>query len=237
MRNATSTHLLNAEVQFGFPADDVQEWVSRPTLSRTPLVPLLDKPTAPWRKAFRWRIPHLPSGDSVEFTFRAVAPSSDAYEAALYHAGVVFERIIGEPPPRKKGMVASYILVGLLIGAFAGVLILALSGKLIQASDERLTTIRLAGCDLNIVSFYDLYGQHYHSPWRIKYRIFNVGAQDCVLQSKELEVDRPVTLKAGDLFEKEWVSKDPPTLTDVQISVGAVNAAPINTTAPAYLGR
>jgi hypothetical protein len=36
MRNSTSTHLQNAEVQFEFPSDDVQALVSRPALSRMP---------------------------------------------------------------------------------------------------------------------------------------------------------------------------------------------------------
>jgi hypothetical protein len=76
MRNSTSTHLQNAEVQFEFPSDDVQALVSIPVLSRVSLAPL-DAPTTAGKKIFRWKVPHFPAGDSVEFTFRAVAPSSE----------------------------------------------------------------------------------------------------------------------------------------------------------------
>jgi hypothetical protein len=38
MRNSTSTHLVDVEVQFDFPASDVQALVSLPAMSRTPLV-------------------------------------------------------------------------------------------------------------------------------------------------------------------------------------------------------
>jgi phospholipase/lecithinase/hemolysin len=66
MRNSTSTHLQNAEIQFEFPAEDVQAIVSPPTLSRTPLV-VKDTKLEKGAKVFRWIIPHFPTGDSVEF--------------------------------------------------------------------------------------------------------------------------------------------------------------------------
>src|SRR5579864_6107800 len=67
MRNSTSTHLQNAEVQFEFPSDDVQALVSLPVLSRISFAPL-DAPTTPGKKVFRWKVLHFPAGDSVEFT-------------------------------------------------------------------------------------------------------------------------------------------------------------------------
>jgi hypothetical protein len=84
LRNSTSTHLVDVEVLFGFPASDVQALVSLPAMSRTPLVV---KPVTATRGStgFRWAIPNFPAGDSVEFTFRVVAASSDKYEVALYN--------------------------------------------------------------------------------------------------------------------------------------------------------
>jgi hypothetical protein len=99
LRNTSSLHLQDVEIQFEFPAEDVQAWVSRPTLSKTALVPTkAGAVEPPWKRTFRWIIPHLPSGDSVEFTFRAVDPSSDKYEVALYKADrVIVNKVQGEP--------------------------------------------------------------------------------------------------------------------------------------------
>jgi hypothetical protein len=238
MRNASSIHLQNAEVQFEFPADDVAGVASRPTLSKTALVPVNAMATPPWRKAFRWIIPHLPSGDSVEFTFRAVDPSSESYEAALYRSeGVVFERIIGEPPP-KKGHTFPIVLI---FSAFSfGVLLIWLTstGRLQSStSGEKLTTIKLAGCDLRVVSLFDVYGQRFNSPWRIKHRIFDVGTQDCLIQSEKMNLTRPVTIKPGDVFERESISESVPKLVDIEISVGVTSTSLTKTTVPLYVER
>src|SRR5580704_1000266 len=58
MRNSTSTHLVDVEVQFQFPASDVQALVSLPTMSRTPLVV---KPVAATHGAtgFSWSLPNF----------------------------------------------------------------------------------------------------------------------------------------------------------------------------------
>jgi len=85
LRNTSTVHLQDAEILFEFPAEDVQAWASRPALSKTPLLTIDALSTDPWKKAFRWRIPHLPSGDSVEFTFRAVDPAAELYGVALYN--------------------------------------------------------------------------------------------------------------------------------------------------------
>src|SRR6185503_12011723 len=90
LRNTATIYLQDVEIQFEFPTEDVEAWASRPALSKTAPV-LVDAVIAdPWKKGFRWRIPHLPSSDSVEFSFRAVNPPSDDYEAALYKT----ERVI-----------------------------------------------------------------------------------------------------------------------------------------------
>jgi hypothetical protein len=242
MRNGSSIHLQDAEVQFEFPADDVEAWASRPTLSKTALVPLDALASEPWKKAFRWRIPHFPIGDTVEFTFRAVDPSSEKYEAALYHPdGVVFERVIGEPPPKRVRTPARVAIFGIftsIITALSGVLLWgALTGKLQGTSGERLTTLKLAGCDLRIVSLFDVYGQRYNSPWRIKQRVFNVGAQNCEIQSEQVTLSGPVNVKPGDIFEKESISESSPKLVDMEILVGVNPNSLSKATIPLYVER
>jgi hypothetical protein len=234
MRNVSSVHLQDAEVQFEFPADDVSGVASRPTLSKTPLVPVSAFATPPWRKAFKWIIPHLPSGDSVEFTFRAVDPSSESYEAALYRSGgVVLQKIVGEPPP-KKGY--AFPLVLTLLGSSLFTLLLwgIVTGR-VQSGNEKFTTIRLAGCDLRVVSFYDAYGQRLDSPFLIKHRIFDLGAQDCLIQSEKMNLATPVTIKPGVVFERESLSESKPQLVDTEISVGATSTSLTKTTVRLYV--
>jgi hypothetical protein len=234
MRNTSSIHLQNAEVQFEFPAEDVQAVAERPAKSKTALVQVHSAATLPWRKAIRWKIPHLPSGDSVEFTFQAVDPSSDKYEAALYQCdGVVLERIVGEPPPKKRAL--TLITASLLY--LLGVLLLIVMWRVLQSSGEKLSTIKLAGCDLQVVSLFGLYGEHLDSPFRIKYRIVNVGAQNCAIQSEKMSLASPVSIKPGETLEKEKLSGGPPKLDDVEISVGPTSTSLTKTTVRLYAER
>src|ERR1035438_488882 len=83
LRNTSTINLQNVEIQFEFPVEDVQAWASRPSLSKTALVSVDGVASEPWKRAFRWRIPHLPSDDSIEFTFRSVDSPSGDYEVAL----------------------------------------------------------------------------------------------------------------------------------------------------------
>jgi hypothetical protein len=237
MRNDSSIHLKDAEVQFDFPAEDVSGVASRPTLSNTPLESVNAIATPPWGKAFKWTIPHLPAGDSVEFTFRAVDPSSEKYEAALYGSvGVVLQKVVGEPPP-KKTYTLPIALSSLLFG-FLAVLFWALAtGRIQSGSGERVTAIKLAGCDLRVVSFYDPYGTRTNSPVRIKHRIFDVGAKDCLIQSEAMNLTTPVTIKPGDVFERERISESLPQLVDIEISVGATSTSLTKTTVPLFVER
>ena len=77
LRNSSYIHLHNAEVQFEFPSVDVEGRAERPVRSKTTPIPVNPEISEPWKKGFRWRIPELPPGDSIEFTFRAVDPPSD----------------------------------------------------------------------------------------------------------------------------------------------------------------
>ncbi len=105
LRNTSTINLQNVEIQFEFPVEDIEAWASRPALSKTALILIESVAADPWKKSFRWRIAHLPAGDSVEFTFRAVNPPSESYEAALYNSDlVIVEKVVGEPPPKKVQM-------------------------------------------------------------------------------------------------------------------------------------
>lgn len=177
------------------------------------------------------------SGDSVEFTFRAVDPSSESYEAALYRSeGVIFERIVGEPPP-KKGQTFPIVVVlsAFLLGAL--MIWLISTGRLQSTSGEKLTRIKLAGCDLRVVSLFDVYGRDFYSPWRIKHRVFDVGTEDCVIQSEKMNLASPVTVKPGEALERESISESAPKLVDIEISVGATRNSLTKTTVPLYVER
>jgi len=79
--------------------------------------------------------------------------------------------------------------------------------RLIPPSSEKLTTVKLGGCDLRVVSLYDRYGQNLGSPWQIKHRIFNVGTESCVVQSEQLDAKGPFTIGPGAIFEREMVAE------------------------------
>jgi hypothetical protein len=239
MRNSTSTHLQNAEVQFEFPSDDVQALVSIPALSRIALEPL-DAPKTLGKKVFRWKVPHFPAGDSVEFTFRAVAPSSEKYECSLNYVGVIFERIVGEPPPaRSRSFLTSFPAVMLMavIAALSIVEVLQVTGALQPRSGEKLTLVKLGGCDLQVVSLFELYGQNPDSPWHIKHRIINVGPQDCMVQSQAFNLENPAIVKTGDTLEREHLSEHAPKLGDAVLSVGVVGNSRETATTPIYFGH
>jgi hypothetical protein len=226
LRNTSTIHLQNVEIQFDFPADDVQEYASpRTTLSKTGLIKLDAVPTDPYPTAFRWRIPHLPSGDSVEFTFQALDPWSEDYEVALYNSErVIVEKVYGEPAATRISHfspdLASLMAVAILISA-TGV---AVSLLFLITGRDKLTAIKEAGCDLQLVSSYERY-EHYSDVRIIRHRIFNVG-QSCVIQSDQFDPNGPLTIKAGDTVTRESLSPSRPKLSDIEVSVNAPNAAP-----------
>ena len=75
------------------------------------------------------------------------------------------------------------------------------------------------------------------SPWRIKHRIFDVGTQNCLIQSEQMNLRTPVTIKSGDVFERESISESVPKLLDVEISVGATSTSLTKTTVKLYVQR
>jgi len=249
MRNASPVTLKDAEVQFEFPAGDVYAWASRPVLSTAALVEVEATATLPWKKAFRWIIPHFPTGDSVEFTFRAVEPSSDSYEAVLYNSGgMVFERLSGEPRLGREATISHVIEFAYFAGvlAFALFVALAFQGKTNvlhtspvspsvaekHALPENVTAIKLAGCNLSVSSWVD---RGHEGAWMVEREIINLGAQACVIQSEKMGPMTPFNVEPNRKWNEEKYSEGEPKLVDAEISVHGGDASPATTTVPVYV--
>ena len=102
--NSSNRLLRNSEIQFEFDSKDVESWVSRPVKSRTALVAITSQPIDPWQRSLRWKIPHFPPGDSIEFSFQVIDPGTETYEASLdSNENVVLVRSSGEPPVPLRG--------------------------------------------------------------------------------------------------------------------------------------
>jgi hypothetical protein len=224
LRNTSTINLQNVEIQFEFPIVDVQAWASRPSLSKTALLLVDGVASEPWKKAFRWCIPHLPPGDSVEFTFQSVDATSSDYEVALYNSDLaIVEKVVGEPAPKVKRFSAPSVgLLAALFGVLVSVIAIFWGGVL--PSGEKFSRVSEAGCELRIVSFYDRYGDDFRSPWRIKYRVFNVGDHECILRSTLLNPKGLFTIQAGEVFDREWIIDRSPRVLDTEVSVGLTNS-------------
>jgi hypothetical protein len=231
LRNTSTVHLQNVEIQFEFPALDVQGYASpRTTLSKTALVRVGAVPTegSDYPTVFRWRIPHLPSGDSVEFTFQAVDPTTHDYEVALYNSErVIVEKVEGEPAPAKDyHNLQTAVLGGAMVAFVAVSAFIAVEHRLGLPNDV-LTVVKDAGCDLQVVSTYDRYSPG-SSVRKIQHRIYNVG-QSCVIQSEQFDPNWPLTIRGGETITRESLAQSRPKLTDIEVSVNASNTAPKKT--------
>ena len=233
LRNTSTVHLQNVEIQFEFPAKDVQEYASpRTTLSKTALLRVDAVPTdaTAFPTVFRWRIPHLPSGDSVEFTFQAVDPSSGSYVVALYNTDrVIVERVEGEPAPPKKFSDWKLLLIILFLGGVLAGLVWQFG---IVGPIDKLTVVKEAGCDLRVLSSYNRYEQD-SSTRVIQHRIFNAG-QSCVVQSDQLDPKGPFTVGAGETVTRERLALSRPKLIQTEVSVGATSTTLKKTLIPLY---
>jgi hypothetical protein len=230
LRNTSTVHLQDAEVQFEFPADDVEAWAERPVLSKTPPL-LVDAVVAePWKKGYRWRIPQFPSTDSMEFTFRAVDPTSDGYEVALYKSErVVIEKVRGSVGLKKTYELKSSALsltLGLAICflAFLGPIVLIQVIWHMGASHNSYSAnLSEAGCSLHIESHYyqaDSSAWPWQGPWEFHYSVLNVGSQKCVVQSEKF-LDTPVSIEPGQSQFSTGYSKDKPKLVQRDLSFGS----------------
>lgn len=202
LRNTSHIHLHNAEVQFEFPSKDVDGRAERPSRSKTTPVQVDAEISEPWKAGYRWRIPELPPDDSIDFTFRAVEPSSAEYEVALYNGGqVVIEKSKGEPEAKWSGYKAK--LSGVIASAFVLVLVAEvgyfLSRYLFEPTGEKATVVDWAGCSLNITSSsrqvnFSSFSQA--GPWSLDANILNTGARKCFVKWESSSGD-PFTIDPG----------------------------------------
>jgi hypothetical protein len=236
LRNTSTIHLQDVEIQFDFPAKDVQDYASpRTTLSKTALLKIDAAPTdaTAFPTVFRWRIPHLPSGDSVEFTFQAENPTSEKYVVALYNSDrVIVERVEGEPASTRQSERWKLPLAISLATGSAALLVLIGGWFGIIGPVDTLTVVKEAGCNLRVVSSYVRYEQDSNTRV-IQHRIFNAG-QSCIVSSDQLDPKGPFTIAAGEVITRERLAESRPKLVQIEVSVGATGTTPKKTLIPLY---
>jgi hypothetical protein len=234
LRNTSSVHLRDVEIQFEFPVEDVQEWASRPKLSKTALQQLPATPSEPWKKAFRWKIPHLPATDSLEFSFSAIDSPAEGYEVALYNADrVVIDISKGEPAT--KGSLGAHWVAVASLGIFASFVSTFVSGLLVENYGDRTSLISGDGCRLTVDSRFSgmnapgtVWPWADHSPWEIRDRVSNVGSQKCVFQ---LPDQQPGSVDPGRSVDETIITPKKPSKIDTDISFGtdkATEKAPVS---------
>ena len=235
LRNTSTVHLQNVEIQFEFPAQDVQEYASpRTALSKTALQKIETSPpdAIAFPAVFRWLIPQLPSGDSVEFTFQAESPRSEDYEAALYNNDrVIIEKVKGEPAPIKSVHRRDWLVIPIAL-LVAVVLWVTLSWLGVMSPVDKLSVVREAGCNLRIVSSFSRYEQDSNTRI-IQNRIFNAG-QSCVVKSDQLDPKGSFTIGAGDTVTRESLAQSRPKLVQTEVFVGATGTTLKKTLIPLY---
>jgi hypothetical protein len=246
LRNTSTVHLQDVEIQFEFTAGEVEEYASpRTTISKTALIKSVNAPPprpSDFPTLFRWTIPQFPSGDSVDFSFQAVNPPrgdpSESYVASLYKSpSVVVEKVEGEPAPRLnkdnlKRLAAIFFAVGAALGAVS-----ASEGlHFTRLGDvDKFTVVKDGGCNLRIVSTYNRYEQDIGTSIRwIRNDIFNAG-QGCVVKSDELDPKRLFTIGAGESVEKKRLSAARPALRDTEVLVGPTESALKKVIVPLYV--
>ena len=231
LRNTATIHLQDVEIQFEFPTEDIEGWVSRPALSKTAPISVEAVVGEPWKKGFRWRIPHLPSTDSIEFSFKAVNPPSSDYEVALYNADrVVIEKSKGEPAEQRQSRWRLEI-VAFVLALVATVAASTVTAGLVMFNDKggKVSVVRDGGCVFTISSSYERFGSDDAawpwSPgaWQVSNRVVNAGRQKCVIESEQL-TSGPVALAPGEDAKKTLYPLSKPKLIHRQLSVGPERA-------------
>ena len=227
LRNSSYIHLHNAEVQFEFPSKDVEGRAERPSRSKTTPVPLEAEISEPWKAGFRWRIPELPPGDSIEFTFRAMDPSSDEYEVALYNGGqVVIEKSKGEPSAKlsdlrgKLSSIPAIALVLLVLAEFGFLSFRSLS----DPTGHKATVVDWAGCSLNVTTDSGQVNASFFSPqvgpWSLYTSILNTGTRKCFVKW-ESSSGNPFTIDSGEsVYVMSEYTNTKPKLTPVGLLFG-----------------
>ena len=236
LRNTSTVHLQGVEIQFEFSTADVEAWAGRPPLSKTAPEIVEAAPSDPWKKAFRWRIPHLPSTDSIEFSFKVVNPSSGDYEVALYNSDrVVVEKTTGEPAP--KTLPTAYRWLGVIWLLCAGAAVSAIVSMLLPTlggpNGRNVATVNEGGCGLTVISSFDRVDPD-GGPWEISLRLLNTGVQKCALESSEF-TGAAITIPPGQELRRTSYSKSLPKLVQRPIIFDA-EGAPHTLQVSAYRG-
>lgn len=228
LRNSSNTHLRDVEIQFEFADEDVIARTQRPFLSKTPLEPVDAAPAEPWKKAFRWRIPHFPVGDSVEFTFQAVESSTGDYEAVLYNADrVIVQKVAGEPARTEATFSLSAFAAALLIGFLVSLFVYwrVAANRSTATSDQNppvaFQKFRIApnGCMLTVTSTYKEYQQGNNAVFYVRTDIDNDGEQPCTIQVGN--EGQPFGIRPGDTRTWRSTVNERPKLADKEIFAGS----------------
>jgi len=202
LRNTSKVHLKDVEVQFEFPASDMEAWASRPARSQTALVPVSAEAAPPLRRAFRWRVPHLPVRDSIEFTFQAIDAESGEFVVTLYGAeNVVINRLTREPeavieiglPKLAALFAAGALALGLsqvaaerIFGLIRG----SASKPEMPAAQSATPTpepasfggkITGSGCELLVLSETYPSNEWKIAVWQVNYKVLNIGNETCTV--------------------------------------------------------
>jgi len=250
LRNTSTIHLHDAEIQFEFPTEDVDAWAERPIRSKTTPVLINAQISGEWKRGFRWRIPEFPSSDSIEFTFRAVNPPyrKNEYEVALYNSPqVVIERTNREPTDisgiasvfRRFPLWAALPILSLCF------LAVEISAWVASPTGDKSTAVNLAGCslyvetssshvDLHFLEFMMQFGQN--GPFHIETSVLNTGSQKCFIQFEgQTGPSKPLDPGKTD-YLLSFYTDDKPKLVPRTIGFG-LSGATNQTAVNVYWGR
>jgi hypothetical protein len=241
LRNTSKVHLQNVEIQFDFPTEDVQAWASRPVRSNTALLPMNASPSDPWKKAFRWNIPHLPSGDSVEFTFQAVAPPTNDYVAALYNSErVVVERVTGEPRASSPDWMTNlgFFLQFIGVAGISGIGLYWLMNITVLHTypfekTEFQKRVTGSGCDLFVKSNIRRNTEWQTEIWEIEFLVMNAGRESCVVNWTD--GDFQGRLDPGVERRSSRTATNHPRIVKSSLSFSSTGRAPANVEIDTFL--
>jgi hypothetical protein len=237
LRNTSTVHLQDVEIQFEFPTSDVEAWAERPALSKTAPVTVEAAVTEPWKRGYRWRIPQFPSTDSIEFTFRAVDPTTDNYEVALYHSErVVIERSSGQGE-KKSNQTTRYRHLLLLTASATFLAVFAVEFSDRSGYGKKVSAVNQGGCTLAIESTFSPInpdGLPWKGPWQLNYRVSNIGTQRCFVQSTHLPDAKTPLEPGGDLFHFAY-SETRPQMIQADFLIGP-NSPTNKVSVPTYVG-
>lgn len=223
LKNTSNVHLQDAEIQFEFPATEVQGLAERPVRSNTTLLPV-SCDAQPDKSIYRWRIPQFPATDSIDFTFRAINATSDKFEVAFYKSDrVVVKAFTGEPSSGDFWIRAvGPVMQALLLVCLAGVAFTLGSSMFASLTDRYTEAVTQGGCVLKITSSMDALHRHTFwpssGPWEVDYDVENLGPNDC---SVYISPSAAVTIPSSSRHSSRMLSSDKPMLVERNARIGS----------------